>query len=970
MSQFVRTHWGPEQGFPKGAVYAVSQTSDGYLWIGTESGLVRFDGWNFRLVQDPSGVFPITTVLGLIPGQAGRLWMLSQNQTLLGYRSGAFENPPFDGNISAISQSRNGELLLSKMEGGIFDLRDGTFRRLDPTNELPRSAVVCLAQTREGDIWLGTRDAGLFRITGGRTLSMSRDLSDLKVNALAPDRGSELWIGTDNGIVRWNGTTLTNSGVPASLVGVQALALRVDRDANLWIGTNPGGLARLNARGVSWINGQRTSAEEPVTALFEDREGNLWAGSADGLERIRDSPFVTYSLAEGMPSENNGPIFADPEGRLWFAPVQGGLWWLREDKRVRLTEAGLPDDVVYSITGGRDGLWLGRQIGGLTHLRSKQDSFIADTYTTAQGLAQNSVYSVYESRDGSVWAGTLSGGVSRLNQGRFSTYTSKDGLASNTVASIAEDSDGTMWFATPSGLSALTSGRWRTFEIRDGLPSDNINCLLEDTRGVLWIGTANGLSFRNSDGIQTVAQTAASLREQILGIAEDKNGSLWIATSTHVLRANREKLIRRTLADGDVREFTLADGLRGVQGVKRSRSVISDQSGRVWFSLNRGISVVDTTRLKGNSPPAIPQIQMLFADGRAIDLEGPIHLLGSLKRLTFEYAGLSLSVPERVRFRYMLEGFENVWSSPVTAREAVYTNLSPGSYRFRVIASNPDGFWNPQESVSAFVVDPLFWQTWWFRLAVVLACGLVVLVFYRLRLHQLTRRLNLRFEERLAERTRIAQELHDTLLQGFLSASMQVHVAADSLPEDSQVKPMLVRALQRMGQVIEEGRNALRGLRSSKSASLDLEDAFSLMRQELGPLAKEDVEFRVIQSGQQRHLHPLLRDEVYRIGREALLNAFRHSQASRIEIELKYSSTQLRMFVRDNGLGIDPSIIEAGRVGHFGLSGMRERADRIGARLHVFSQRSGGTEIELAVPGHLAFQRPARQAGRKTRIEG
>jgi signal transduction histidine kinase/streptogramin lyase len=611
--------------------------------------------------------------------------------------------------------------------------------------------------------------------------------------------------------------------------------------------------------------------------------------------------------------------------------------------------------VVYSIASGRDGLWVGRQQGGLTLLRSQPGSPSSTTYTTAQGLAQNSVYSVYESRDGSVWAGTLSGGVSRLSQGRFTTYSSEQGLAANTVAAMAQGSDGTMWFATPRGLSAFERDRWTTFGIRDGLPSENINCLLQDSHNVLWIGTANGLSFWSDGAIHTPAQNTLSLHDQILGIAEDRMGSLWIATSAHVLRLNRNKLLGGALADGDVREFTVADGLRGNEGVKRSRSVIPDEAGRIWFSMNRGISVVDPARVTNQSAPAIVHVDALSADGAAIRLGNSIHIPRGARRLTVEYAGLSLSIPERVRFRYMLEGFEHQWSSPVAAREAVFTNLSPGTYRFRVVASNPDGVWNPQEAALEFVVDPLVWQTWWFRAAVLIGCGFAALALYRFRLRQLARRLNLRFEERLAERTRIAQELHDTLLQGFVSVSMQVHVAADGLPEDSKVKPTLARALQCMGQVIEEGRNAVRGLRSPKSASLDLEQAFSRILLEADPLGANGVDFRVIVEGPPKPLHPLLRDEVYRIGREAVINALRHARANQIEVELKYSSSQFRVFVRDDGLGIDPAIIAAGRDGHWGLSGMRERADRIGAQLHVYSRASAGTEVVLVVPGKLAF---------------
>jgi ligand-binding sensor domain-containing protein/signal transduction histidine kinase len=964
-SQYVRERWATENGFPRGPVYSITQTPDGYLWVGAEMGLIRFDGLTFRDIRTDASKMPaLSHVMGLMVDHGGALWTLLRRPTLLRYRDGEFTDmtrdfgPP-NTTANALGRATDGAPLvwIQELPGAVV-LRGGKFETLAAQRDFSTSPVLALAQTPNGDVWAGTRDTGLFRISPGRTSRITEGLPDLKVNALASAGGGELWVGTDNGVVRWDGSKLTAKGLPPSMHAVQALALLVDRDANLWVGTNGQGLARLNASGVSWMNERQASTNEAVTALFEDREGNLWTGSAGRLERIRDSAFVTYSQAEGMPSEMNGPLCADAEGRLWFAPIQGGLWWLREGKPERVTEAGLAGDIVYSIAGGKNGLWVGRQRGGLTLLHSSRGS---TTYTTAQGLAQNSVYSVYESRNGSVWAGTLSGGVSRFKEGRFTTYTSDNGLASNTVTSIAEGSGGTMWFGTPKGLSSFMHDAWRTFGAADGLPSENINCMLADSRGVLWIGTANGLSFWKQGAIQTAAKAPASLREQILGIAEDRSGSLWISTSAHVLRVNGDKLMGGELADGDVREFTVADGLRGIEGVKRSRSVISDPSGRVWFSMNHGISVVDPGRLTSNSAPAIVHVQALSADGRAINLKGPIHLPGGSKRLTVEYAGLSLSVPERVRYRYMLEGFDSEWSSPVATREAVYTNLSPRRYRFRVVASNPDGVWNTQESVLGFVVDPLFWQTWWFQLAIILACGLAALLLYRLRLHQFTRRLNLRFEERLAERTRIAQELHDTLLQGFLSASMQVHVAADCLPEDARAKPILTRALQQMSQVIEEGRNTVRGLRSSKSASLDLEHAFSLVRQEFGPLVKDDAEFRVIVDGEQRHLHPLLRDEVYRIGREALLNAFRHSGAKHVEIELRYSSSQLRIFVRDDGSGIDPKTVEAGRDGHWGLSGMRERADRIGGQLHVFSRAAGGTEVELDVPGHLAFQHQSRR---------
>ena len=966
MSQYVRQQWGTESGFPRGPVYSIAQTKDGYLWIGTEKGLFRFDGMTFQQMQTAQEL-SLNHVLGLLADGDGGLWarLRHPSQTLLHYDGNIFRetigDPAFfQSSVAAMAHARDDGLLFWMLNGRphAIVVRGKNFEKAAEPVDFSRSAVLAVAQTSNGDIWVGTRDAGLFRLAGGRTFAVTENLPDLKVNALVPTSNNTLWVGTDAGVVRWDGTKLTKAGVPRSLDAVQALAMVVDRDANLWIGTNSHGLLRVNEDGVA-SHVETSGMRDAVTAVFEDREGNLWTGSAGILERLRDSPFVTYSLPEGLQLDGNNPIFADSENRIWVASVAAGISWLKDGNHGQVTRAGLDRDVIYSITGRKDEVWLGRQRGGLTQLRLGPNSIAAKTYTEADGLAQNSVYSVYQTRDGSVWAGTLSGGVSKLSGGRFTTYTVANGLVSNTVTATLEGSDGTMWFATPGGLSEFSRGSWRSFSAKDGLPSEDINCLLQDSAGVLWTGTTAGLAFRESRRFQVPAETLPSLRESVLGIAEDRFGSLWIATSNHVLRVNRERLLRGTLAQGDVREYGLADGLRGVEGVKRSHSVVTDPTGRVWFSLNRGISVVDPARLRNNSAPAIVRIQSVLADGSAVNISGGSHVPGGRQRITFGYAGLSLSVPERVRFRYQLESFDHGWSEPLATREAMYTNLSPGSYRFRVIASNPDGIWNGAEASIGIEVDPLFWQTWWFRACVAFSFLISGLALYRLRLHQMTRQLNVRFEERLAERTRIAQELHDTLLQGFLSASMQVHVAVDRLPPDSQAKPTLTRTLQLMKQVIEEGRNAVRGLRSSSSASsLDLEHAFSRIQDELVPDGKpnERVEFRVIVEGQPRPLRPLLRDDVYRIGREALINAFRHARAKSIEIEINYSFSQLRIVVRDDGCGIDPQLLGKGRDGHWGLSGMRERADRIGSRLHLSSSPLAGTEVELRVPSHVAFQ--------------
>ena len=962
MTQYVRARWGVEQGLPRGPIYAITQTTDGYLWMGSESGLVRFDGWNFTSIRDPSGAFPITGVYGLAADNDGSLWLLVQNQILLHYKGGAFEHPHFDeavfGTVSAISRSSRGELLVSKMEEGTFEHHADQFHKLAEGNELPRSPVISLAQTHNGDVWMGTRDAGLFRVSGGKVQPVRKGLPDLKINCVLPDRDRGVWVGTDNGIVRWDGTELKSVDTPASLNHFQALAMLQDRDGNLWAGTNSRGLLRLNSTGVASLPEPDGRAHEAITAVFEDREGDIWVGRANSIERLRDSPFVTYSLPEALPTDGSNPVFVDSENRMWFPPVAGGLWWAKGEHHGHIIQDGLDRDVIYSIDGAKGELWVGRQSGGLTRLREEGGSFSAKTYTHGDGLAQNSVYAVCLARDGAVWAGTLSAGVSVLKNGKFTSYTTANGLASNSIISIVEAPDGAMWFATPSGLSAFSNGHWRTYTISEGLPSDNIDSLLEDSAGVLWVGTTSGIALRNGDHFRSPVKRSAALSEEILGMAEDRLGSLWVATANRVLRVDRKKLFEGTLQEEDVHEYGLADGLRAHEGVKRHRSVITDAAGRIWFSLSRGISVVDPARLTRNSAAAIVHIQDVSADGQSIGIAGAVHIPGGRQRITFRYVGLSLSTPDRIRYRYQLEGYDHAWSDPVTVRERDYTNLKHGSYRFQVMAANADGVWSGSDATLPFEIAPLWWQAWWFRLSVVVAGIMAILALYRMRIRQVTSRINLRFQERLAERTRIAQELHDTLLQGFLSASMQVHVAADGLPENSSAKPTLNRALELMRQVVDEGRNAVRGLRSTPSASLGLEHAFSRIQQELVTERRtgKEIEFRVIVEGEPRPLHPVLRDEVYRIGRDALINAFRHAQAKKIEMELAYSAKRLTVSVRDNGRGIDPAVLQTGRDGHWGLSVMRERADRIGARFHVMSSGTAGTEVQLMVPAHIAFK--------------
>ena len=944
LSQYIRDQWNEENGFPGGAVNAIAEF-DGYLWIGAEKGLVRFDGKNFQLFNHAnSSVFPSSPVLGLAADGDGNLWIRLQSPALLRYRDGVFQDwipdmKPENG-VTAMGRGVHNDILLAR-DGHPSRIKGGRFEPIPIGKGDGRRLIISVADTADGTVWIGTRDTGLFFLRDGQDFRAA-GLPDRKVNCLLAGRETELWAGTDAGLVRWNGANVSADGVPDSLRKVQTLSLVRDRDHNVWAGTATG-LVRIDQRGAFAAH----AGTAPVNALFEDREGNLWVGGTQGIERYRDNLFLT-SAAPG----EGGPLYADDSGRVWVGSSRGGLSYWRDGERKQVAPAGLNNDVVYSIDGGPGELWIGRQRGGLTRLRTSGAAIAAETYTPSKGLAAGSVYAVHRNHDGTVWAGTLGGGVSRIRAGRVTTYTTADGLPSNTISAIEEGSNGTMWFATPNGLASLADGHWRVYSSQQGLPPGRIQCLTSDTGGVLWIGTGAGLAYLRDDRVQTPHQLPEALLDEVLGIAADRTGGLWIVTAKQVLRASRGHLLDASSGPIDLREFGVADGISSTQGVRRHRSVVADPAGRIWFALQHGIAVADPARLQNRSVPAIVHVQSVSADGNPLSTSGLLRIPAARQRITFSYIGLSLSVPDRVQFRYRLDNFDHDWSPPVHARETVYTNLSPGSYRFRVIASNSEGIWNSAEAAVNLQVTPAFWQTWWFRLSVATALAFSVFAAYRMRMHRLTTQLNLRFEERLAERTRIAQDLHDTLLQGLLSASMQLHVAVDRTPADAPSKPQLQRVLELMQRVVNEGRMAVTGLRSSLETDT-LEDALSRIRTE--QVIPESTDFRVIVEGRSRALNPMVRDEVYRIGREALVNAFRHSGAARVEAELQYGAGGLRLVVRDSGSGIDPDVVRDGRNGHFGLLGMRERAQRIGAGLKVWSRAAAGTEIELNVPAKIAF---------------
>src|SRR5262249_45792633 len=421
-----------------------------------------------------------------------------------------------------MASGNDGAILVADRRLGLLASRAGRVDTVLAREALPRSFVTAVAQTPDGDIWLGTRDAGLLRVQGGRATPVAGVAPNEKITCLVPDERNRVWIGTDNGVFRWEAGALTRAAAAAE-VG-RALAMIKDRDGNVWVGTSDG-LTRIDAHGALSLEPRTSSLA--VTALFEDREGNLWIGDTGGIERWRDGAFASYASVDRAMAGGMGPVFSDAANRVWFAPARGGLYWFRAGQ-VSAVPA-LRDEVIYSIAGDGDAVLVGRQRGGITRVRPHGDAVATETFTERDGLAQNQVFAVHRTREGAAWAGTLSRGVSRLQDGVFTTYTTSDGLASNTVTAVLESADGAIWFATPNGASVKSAAGWRRYSTVDGLPSNDVNTLFEDSARNLWLGTAAGLAVMHDGAMRSPPGLPAPLRTSILGLADDRAGGLWIA---------------------------------------------------------------------------------------------------------------------------------------------------------------------------------------------------------------------------------------------------------------------------------------------------------------------------------------------------------------------------------------------------------------------------------------------------------
>ena len=960
-SQYLSQRWTVSNGFPGGRINAIAQTVDGYLWIGTSRGLVRFDGFNFVPVSHPNRTTEaVSQAVSLVATKDGALWVWDQHMDVRRFIHGGFDDAQSltgqeGGVVSAIARSNERDLLVATESPRLFRYSNGRSEALTGSANLELPSPQTVAQTTDGKIWMATYEAGLYFWEHGHIQALREGIPD-KINCLLPVAHGGLWIGTDEGIIFWNGHEISSRISLQVFRGLRVLSLAEDRDANVWIGTS-NGLFRLNSEGLRLMKNAQGESNRTITAIFEDRDGNLWIGDEQGIERLRDGVFTTFSMG-GSTSEGAGagPIYTDDLDRTWVAPSHRGLYCIVKNEAIEIESGDLGRDVIYSIAGFKDDLWVGRREGGLTHLRrtggARPGLEKLQTFTHSQGLAQNSVSSVFRSSDGTIWAGTLSGGVSSLRHGVFTTLTSADGLGSNTISSIQEGREGVMWFGTSDGLSRFANGKMTTFRAREGLPSAEVTTLSVDSSGVLWVGTSEGLAYFSLGQLHTILDGRPALHEPIFGITEDKRGGLWMISSNHIFRVNRSALLKDAISDKDYRAFDEGDGLRGTEGGRRDRSITTDAEGRVWLSTLRGVSMVHA--LPPDVAPAPPHVESLVSDGQRIDPYASIRIAPDPQRITITYEAVSLAVPNRVRYRYKLRGFDRAWSDPTESRQVVYTNLGPGSYHFELETSQGDDDWKGSDNVLSFNIQPSLSQSWWFRLfGLTVVCALLA-ALYRMRIHFIARAMSVRFDARLDERTRLARELHDTFLQTVQGSKLVADDALATATDEARMRKTLEKLAGWLGQAVTEGRVALQALRATTTEQNELAEFLHESAKEHCESSSIAVALHVI--GTARELHPIVRDEISRIAEEGIRNAGRHSCASQLVIELRYAR-DLDLCIRDNGVGIDPAVLDAGREGHFGIQGMKERSARIRARIKITSVPDAGTRIALTVPGDVVYSR-------------
>ena len=987
--QYGHTSWNVRDGFTKGEINAIAQTPDGYLWLGTQFGLLRFDGVKTVTFQPPADQqLPSNYIYSLLTARDGTLW-IGTAKGLASWKDAKLTSYAelADKYVFRLVEDHEGTVWVGAVgvpTGRLCSIKNGGVKCSGDDGSLGR-AVVGLFEDRKGNLWVGVEN-GLWRWQRGQATFYPLPGESDGIRALGEDVDGTLLVGWNGGIQRLlDGKTEAHSDLH-NVGQFRAKELLRDRDGGLWILTHDRGIVHLYQGRADVFGPAEGLSGEAVNDIFEDREGCIWIATVNGLDRFREFAVVSFKDEQGLSGSVVGSVLASRDGSVWLAtfgglnrwtnsqlkiypkdlgatqPRTGGnksdqkvhgfvphslfqdhlarLWvstfrgvgYLENDRFVLLS--GVPGGNVLSIAEDKpDSLWILNENIGLIHMLhgSKVDQISWDKL----GHKDHASTLISDPSRGGLWLGFFLGGIVHMSEGQVrASFTSADGLGEGHINYMRVDQQGALWIATDGGLSLLKNGRIATLTSKNGLPCDLVHWAIQDDSDSFWLYTGCGL----------VRIARAELNTWAAAMAEDGDAKPTIHVTV----------------------FDSSDGVRIVQAATHySPKVSKSADGRLWFAGVDGVMVVDPQHLAFNKLPPPVHVEQITADRKTYDAAQGLRLPPLVRDLEIDFTALSLVAPEKVRFRYKLEGYDHDWQEAGSRRQAFYTNLPPRNYRFRVMAANNSGVWNEAGAVLDFSIAPAYYQTTWFRLALVVLFLALVWAAYRFRVRQLATQFNRTLDARVNERTRIARELHDTLLQSFQGLLLRFQSVANVLPSDAQeARQRLDRALDQAAAAITEGRDAVQGLRTSASETNDLANGIAAIAEELtsdvsaGNAPAIDVEIE----GTTRNLNPVVRDEACRIAGEAMRNAFRHAQAGQIRVEIRYDKRQFRLQIRDDGKGIDEATVQRGHAGHFGLRGMRERAEIVGGKLEVWSKPDFGTQIELSIPSAIAYDGSNRQS--------
>lgn len=940
LTQYVHRIWQTQQGLPESSIYAIAQSRDGYLWLGTQTGVVRFDGVKFTQLESinpkaPSNVW----IRGLAQDTSGALWLGTNDSGLfriLGKDVRHFSESdglPSD-TVQCVVAAPNGDVWVCTV-GGLARFSGGKLTSYTVANGLSTNTLRAAAVDSSGLLWTGGESPNLsvWNGTSFRTVRLSAMQPDAGVRAILPSRDGTLWVGTTAGLIQKKDGRERMLTTRDGLTDDWILSLAESSDGSVWIATRSG-FSRWRSGEIDSFRPQDGLSQSTVYSITEDREGSVWAGTKHGLNQFLDGRSVPYTVNEGLPSNNAGPVIQDAAGHVWIGTLDAGLTRYDGKRFTVLTRRdGLASDSVRALAVDRVGdLWVGTDRGLNRLLNGKVDR----TDSTADGLPSNDVRSILQDRSGGLWVGTARG-AAHFSGGRFHP----DGTTLPVVA-IGEDGAGAIYIATANSVVYQSQDRWVEL-MQNGNPLRGVDAFYRDPAGNLWMGMlGSGLRLLHNGALSSFFLRDGLFDGEIYGIVADAEDRLWMACSKGIFSVPRADLLR--FAAGQLKKITSTpysptDALRVIEsksGVQPAASVTRDD--HLWFSTIRGLIMFDT-HFQRNVPPPPIVIEDVTVNGESVAPSDIGRLAPGRKNLEVSYTGLSFQFPTRISFKYMLEGYDRNWISAGARREAIYTNLPPGSYRFRVLGCNVDGLCNDTGAVADFTLASHYYQRIWFFPMLAVLLGVAVWLAYQARMHRLREHFNLI----LTERNRIARELHDTLIQGLsgITMEMQALAARTRSPEErASLDEIIVDA----GTCLRETRRSVAGLRSGGAG---LASAIEQAARQI--TEAKDIRLKLKLDHKPSGLAPDVEYNLVRIAQEAVTNSVKHSGARTVEVALDLSARALKLSVRDDGAGFADS---NGKSGHYGLIGMKERASHIGANLELASAPGRGTTVSVVLPGH------------------